>query len=201
MKKGLYSLAVLAVIFFVYIAFNFDRPIWVAFDEQMYMLLKYNEWIIAFHYLGETKVAIVIGILFILYFAFKKKDYRTMLFVVLVFAGGNGLNQFFKHLVQRQRPEILDQLTSYSFPSGHTTAGVFTFMCVAYFLTLGMMTTKRRIVIWLVTILLVVLIGLSRVAEGRHFATDVLAGWCIGYAWFMVCVWWYERRKEQFKNG
>ena len=43
-------------------------------------------------------------------------------------------------------------------------------------------------------------IGLSRIAESRHFATDVLAGWSLGYTWLIICVVWYELRERKFNR-
>lgn len=200
-KRVMYSLAVLTAVLFVYLAYSFQAPTWVSFDEAVRTLLKGNVVIIFFHYLGEPIVAAVGGIVLVLYFAIRVRDYRAVLFVVLVFAGGNGLNQLLKHLVQRTRPEMIDQLTTYSFPSGHTMAGFFTLMTVAYFLTRGIVRTKKGCVIWLIVIVLAVLVGLSRIAEGRHFATDVIAGWSIAYTWFMLCIWWYERRGTIVRRG
>lgn len=197
----MYILAVLTGVVFVYLALNFHTPMFVAFDEAVRAVLKDNALLIFFHYLGEPVVAVVVGIALVLYFAIRAQDYRAVLFVVLVLAGGNGLNQLLKHLVQRTRPIIVDQLTSYSFPSGHTMASFFTLMTVAYFLTRGIVRTKKGLIIWLVATVLAVLVGLSRIAEGRHFTTDVLAGWFLAYTWFMLCIWWYERREFIVKRG
>lgn len=170
------------------------------FDSKVADVLFGNPFIEAFHYIGEPSFVITVALILMVYLAWRVKNYRGMLFVLLTFAGGNVLNQLLKKLIQRPRPEIEDQLTSFSFPSGHAMSGILYLFTVAYLLSENN-SKARQIQLWVGAIVLTILIGLSRIAGARHFASDVLAGWCVGYTWFIICVLWYERRKRLYKKN
>lgn len=72
-----------------------------------------------------------------------------------------------------------------SLPSGHTTAAVVDFGLLAWLaLRHGPAHWQRhRRALCAAAALLALGVGLSRVLLGVHFATDVLAGWCLGGAW------------------
>ncbi len=197
-KKWSYPLAIVTLIVFFALRLTYKSDMILNFDKKVAEILFGNRYIEIFHYIGEPKFVVGVAIILILYLAWRAKNYRGMLFVVLTFAVGNVLNQMLKKWVQRPRPEIEDQLTSFSFPSGHAMSGILYLFTVAYLLSENN-TKARQIQLWIGAIVLTILIGLSRVAGARHFASDVLAGWSIGYTWFIICVLWYERRKRLYK--
>ena len=77
----------------------------------------------------------------------------------------------------------------YSFPSIHATKAV------TMYTSLGLHTKKK---VWMVLlgIILPLLIGLSRVALGVHYPTDVIAGWLIG----AIIIFFVPFLKEKIKN-
>lgn len=198
MKKWAYLLAIVTLIAFFVLRITYTSESIQTFDSQMADWLFGNKFIELFHYIGEPKFVVCIGILLIVYLAWKVRNYRGMIFVLLTFAGGTVINQLLKAWVQRPRPEIADQLTSFSFPSGHSMSGILYLFTIAYIFS-EENTKARKMQLWIVAVVLTVLIGMSRVAGARHFATDVLAGWSVGFTWFMICVFWYERRKRLFE--
>ena len=200
MKKWAYPLVFVTLAVFLVMAFNFKTPSFMAFDERVASVLRGNEWIGLFHYIGETAFVIIVTLIVFFYVWLRERNYRLMLFVVLTMAGGTTLNQGVKAFVARPRPEIVEQLTSYSFPSGHSQMGVLYLFMLAYLFSKLTTQHKRTALVWIAAVVLACLIGLSRIAESRHFATDVLAGWSLGYTWFIICVLWYELRERKLKR-
>lgn len=197
-KKWAYPLAILTLITFFVLRATYESEWIINFDNKMADLFFGNRFIEFFHYIGEPAFVVTVAILLVVYLAWKIKNYRAILFVLLTIAAGNVLNQLLKKWVQRPRPEIEEQLTSFSFPSGHSMTGILYLFTIAYIFSENN-SKGRKTLLWLGAIILTVLIGLSRVAGARHFASDVLAGWSMGYTWFIICVIWYERRKRHFK--
>jgi len=200
MKTLVYPLALLTLIIYCWLQANFQSHSIENFDTKMAEFFFGNRFIEFFHYIGEPVFVIFVALILIVYLAWQAKNYRGILFVLLTIAGGNVLNQILKKWVQRPRPEIEDQLTSFSFPSGHSMTGILYLFTTAYILSENN-SKGRKILLWIGAIILTVLIGLSRVAGARHFASDVLAGWSMGYTWFIICMFWYERRKRYFQRN
>ena len=68
--------------------------------------------------------------------------------------------------------DIIQQ--GFSFPSGHGATAV------SLFGSIGRELRKRWM--WTLAVVMPLLIGLSRIAVGVHYPTDVLAGWAVGLA-------------------
>lgn len=104
-------------------------------------------------------------------------------------AGGVALSEGLKGVYDRARPpaeyQLVDTLNA-SFPSGHAL------LATVFYLSVGVMLTrafprarvKAYALIW--SVVLVLLIGLTRIYLGAHWASDVVAGWGIGAFWAML---------------
>jgi len=122
---------------------------------------------------------------------FRYRFYRETLTIVAALVGAKLLNETIKAIVQRSRPawEHLAAADGYSFPSGHAMVSMAFYGMLAY--TVGI-HVKSRAAVYVAAVLLVLLIGASRLYLQVHYATDVIAGYAGGAAWLLVCIALYR---------
>lgn len=129
-----------------------------------------------------------------------EKRYRAVVLLIIAALGGAILSGSLKKWIGRDRPDIIPHLaevTSASYPSGHSM------LASIIYLTLGVMLARsvksRRLKLYFIgsAVLVIFLIGLTRVFLGVHYPTDVLGGWAAGTAYAVVCALlaqWLQRR-------
>ncbi len=130
---------------------------------------------------------IVIGVMFLMVVAFAPGRrpglcaFVNLVSVVLI-------NQVLKYIVQRPRPDgfRLISETGYSFPSGHSMVSMAFYGLCAWMVW---NYERDRIMRWICCLafsLIIVVVGMSRVYLGVHYASDVIAGFCVSLAWIGV---------------
>lgn len=107
--------------------------------------------------------------------------------LLLAAAGGQGVVYGLKALFHRARPEAVFASLGYSFPSGHSFAAVTLYGMLAYWLARGQ-ERPRAVGVWGAGVLLILLIGFSRIYLGVHYASDVAAGFAAGLPWLWGCL-------------
>jgi undecaprenyl-diphosphatase len=129
---------------------------------------------------------VVLPLLAAAVFAFYRKGWRLSATLLLVSTVGSILlTTFLKAVFGRGRPELFDlgyTASFYSFPSGHATVAVGFYGT----LTLILAYRLRGFARWAMVafgVLLVLLIGFSRLYLGVHYPTDVLAGFLAAPLW------------------
>lgn len=111
--------------------------------------------------------------------------------IFLTILGGLFFNRFIKEIVGRPRPgnNILMHYSGYSFPSGHSSTVA---LVGGSLILLTWRVCKRANLKWLLTfiwVLMIMLIGYSRIYVGAHYPTDVLGGWSLGI-WIVTTFDW-----------
>jgi undecaprenyl-diphosphatase len=112
------------------------------------------------------------------------------LLVVVAVTGGIAINDILKIQFARPRPDLFvpaAKVFTASFPSGHATLSAITYLTLAALLAKMSASRRLRYYFMALAVTLTTLIGVSRVYLGVHYPTDILAGWCIGSAWALMC--------------
>ena len=150
---------------------------------------------------GEMGLLLVV---LIILFCWKKETGKRL---ALIIAAVNSWLPMIKSVVLRPRPYmeypdrvkgVADVGTSapltdvaahgYSFPSMHSAS------VMALFIPLAREVRKKWM--WILAVVTIFLVGLSRSVTGMHYPTDVLAGWALG----LICIGIFTLLEKKVKN-
>ena len=121
-----------------------------------------------------------------------RRRFSGVLLLLLVFVGGALVNVALKHGFERPRPPFADELAGgaegFSFPSGHANVSIAVYGALVIVMLRDLASRAARIACVVAAVVLVTLIGFSRLYLGAHYLSDVLAGFAAGIAWLMLCL-------------
>jgi undecaprenyl-diphosphatase len=151
-----------------------EHPVWVQFWQAVCAIFGPT----VFRLLGAV-VAVA---------ALVARRLRAALFLVVSVQLCALVTRMAKGLATRPRPATaLVAEPSWSFPSGHAltaTVGVLALLTLA----VPVLCASARMAVVVVGALIVVAVGVGRVALNVHHPSDVLAGWALGYLYFLACL-------------
>jgi undecaprenyl-diphosphatase len=114
-----------------------------------------------------------------------RRRWGAFVSLLVVTGGAQLLNDVLKDLFQRTRPAPVMGLIpaqQFSFPSGHAMVSAAFYLFLAY-LAWRLFPRLWSAAVAVGLIVLVLLIGLSRLYLGVHYFTDVVAGYVAGFIW------------------
>ncbi len=182
----------LAILIIIIRAIFFNKE--YQFDENVFTALKpyvsdFNTAAMQFFSIfggADFLIPACLLLFFFLFFIYKNKWY---FFKAVIIGVSNVLLMFgLKFFFNRPRPLIplLKEVPGLSFPSGHAYMSLTFFGLIIYVIYRDV---KNNWIKWPIIIILVVvifLVGLSRVYLRVHYASDVIAGFCFGIVSFML---------------
>jgi membrane-associated phospholipid phosphatase len=157
-----------------------------------------NRIMLAVTFFGNHQLLIPANLLLITWFLiFKGKDHYA--FVVLLVSLSSLLLMFIlKHLFRRKRPlkPLLFEAKGKSFPSGHAMNAVCFYGLLLHMNLHSVAAASWHTAAIIITVILVLLIGFSRIYLMVHYASDVLAGFIVGACWLYTCLHTLERLQD-----
>lgn len=151
-----------------------DHPLWL------------TSWNVFCTVLGPLGFRIVGGVVIV--WLLVRRHLRAALFLLASVEGSALVTEVAKQLADRPRPEsAFVHAYGTSFPSGHAV-GVMVGVLAFGTLLLPVVAARWRPTLIVVGALIVVLIGVGRVVLNVHHPSDVLAGWALGFLWYLACL-------------
>ncbi|MFZ4454551.1 phosphatase PAP2 family protein [Salibacterium aidingense] len=151
-------------------------------------LYQVMAWITELGSVAWLTTASVLLCVFI-FFVYRRKWWRLLYFAVAMI-GISILTKSLKVTFERERPDLLEQFdgTGFSFPSGHSTGPMVFYGFIIYLTVKSGISRTGKWILNSILVLLILLIGCSRVYLSVHYATDVAAGFALGLCWLVVCL-------------
>ena len=140
--------------------------------------------------------------LIVIVFLVAQRKWLSAVLLPLGLAGGVALSEGLKAVFERERPPVAVQAVetiNASFPSGHALLSAVFYLTVAVMLTRAFPQKRLKALVLGVGVLLALLVGVTRIYLGAHWASDVIAGWAVGAAWAMV-LWLAAYAVERFQK-
>lgn len=171
------------------------------FDTSVFQFLdrfrseELTKVLIFFTFFGSINFLLPAYILLSLYYIFFKKNNIRSFNIAAIGLSSGVLLRVIKNIFQRHRPPhpLIANVSGFSFPSGHSFSS-FTFAGILIYML--WQSTAATFVKWAGTAFLFILaavIAFSRVYLQVHYASDVIAGFCLSFVWLSLCIYILER--------
>jgi len=198
-KKILLAAAFSLIIFLFWVVFYFGRN---TFDQLTFdWIAPYTspantKLMLLISFLGKHSFLIPVSLSLIAWFIFRKNHWMAIR-AASVMLSSLLLMLLLKKLIQRPRPAepLVDGITNFSFPSGHAFLGVAFYGLLIWYASDNIDSKWLRRSVILGLLLLIAAIAFSRIYLRVHYATDVIAGICIGFVWLDFCLWFIDKKE------
>lgn len=203
-KQWKWGMLFLATLFFIKIVKNiFEQDIEI-FDTIIYKIVSITITPIMtvffkiITHCGDWMVMIPTCIILMIFLKNKNQKISVLLNLIVIFA----LNQVMKLVFNRARPSgnVLIEASGYSFPSGHSMVSMAFYGFLIYLAYKNIQNITIRNVTCISLSILILLIGISRIYLGVHFASDVAGGFCVSIA-YLVLFTTITKQKLENKEG
>ena len=198
-------LLLFALIVFIYAA----RMVFINestdFDDSVFNSLKpyindgLTNVMLVITFLGKHNLLIPLNFVLIAFFIYRKERWFATRIAALSLSSLL-LMFILKFYFQRNRPlqPVIDDVSGYSFPSGHALISVVFYGLFIHMVWHEVKTKWLRTALITVLGILILLIAFSRIYLRVHYASDVIAGIAVGFIWLVLALRIVQRVEKRF---
>lgn len=155
---------------------------------------------------GSSEIILLLtGLITVIFLV--QRNWSHIIFFLTVSVGGVALNFMLKVLFQRERPggevshiEVFNfslDIPSYSFPSGHTMRATILLLFFMYMIITFLHNSVTKITLFIISIVVMLGVALSRLFLEAHFFSDTIAAMSISVTWFSICLLIFKRYNKR----
>ena len=139
-------------------------------------------------FFGKHEFLIPANLLLIAYYAFVRKNKWYSIKIPAIAISSLLMMFGLKNFFGRTRPDnqLLEAAENFSFPSGHALMAVTFYGLLAYIVWHSVKNPRLKWTLIVLLILWIILVGVSRIYLRRHYYSDVMAGFAMGFLWLVV---------------
>lgn len=200
-KLIIISLIIIFIILGILASINFTN----GFDTYIYNIIaSFNSDILTEFFkiltsLANYKSIILYNVGILIYILITKKSkllilpFNSILSVIF--------NNIFKLIFRRDRPLLIALITEngYSYPSGHAMISILFFGTLSYVISKSNIKYKNIIRVFLGVF--IILIGISRIYLGVHYASDIIGGYLLGMIVLLIVITIKKEHKNESINN
>lgn len=176
-----------------------------SFDEKVFDLIKplinntTTTIMQVITFVGSQNFLLPANVVLIGYYLFFKQNKKTALEIATISITSVIAMFAIKLFLQRERPllPLIAKVHGYSFPSGHTFTSVTFYGIITYIIYKNVNKIYLKYLLMTFFITLIFLVGFSRVYLRLHYASDVIAGFCLGLIWLLLAKWFLLKTQNK----
>jgi len=165
---------------------------WAVFDKVSRMESKgLTRFMLFITFLGKHQFLIPANLVVLFYFLLVHHHSWFSIRVLAISLSSLLLMLVLKKLFRRKRPitPLHKAVSGLSFPSGHAIMSVSFFGLLIYIVNNTISSGALQTTVTIFLVVLIFLIGFSRIYLRVHYASDVLSGFIIGLSWLLISLY------------
>lgn len=203
----LFLLLIACIIIFAYAVHMVFIRKTSSFDQMVFTYLEghvgpfLTDTMVILSFLGKHTFLIPANLLLLGFYLLVRKDNRLSLRISALALSSLTLMFLLKYYFKRPRPDdaLLEQVSGFSFPSGHALISVTFYGLLIYICWKEITQPWLRNIFTVILVALILFIGVSRIYLRVHYASDVIAGFAAGLGWLLLSSWILSRiEKNRF---